>query len=125
MSDMQEPSIRDLQLVATRMRRNIIRMTSAASSGHATSSLSAADIVAALFFGALRYDVNNPLHPNNDRFVLSKGHAAPVLYAAWAEAGAIPKEHLLTLHRFESDLEGHPTPRFRWADVATGSLGQG
>jgi len=87
--------------------------------------LSAADIVATLFFTTLRYDVPNPDNPLNDRFVLSKGHAAPLLYAVWAEAGAFPVERLKTLRRIDSELEGHPTPRFKWAEVATGSLGQG
>src|SRR5207249_2504980 len=93
--------------------------------GHPTSCMSAADIVSALFFHVMRYDPNDHSNPNNDRFILSKGHAAPVLYAAWAEAGIIPVEQLLTLRRIDSDLEGHPTPRLKWVDVATGSLGQG
>ena len=84
-----------------------------------------AEIVAALFFEHMRYDPRDPQNPDNDRFVLSKGHAAPVLYAAWAEAGLLKREDLLTLRRFDSDLEGHPTPRLPFADVATGSLGQG
>jgi transketolase len=87
--------------------------------------MSAADIVAALFFGQMRYDPHDPKNPDNDRFVLSKGHAAPVLYAAWAEAGLFPREELLKLRRIDSDLEGHPTPRLPFVDVATGSLGQG
>jgi len=87
--------------------------------------MSAADITAAVFFYAMRYEVENPKNPINDRFVLSKGHAAPLLYAALAEAGAFPVERLLTLRQFTSDLEGHPTPRLPWVDVATGSLGQG
>jgi transketolase len=73
----------------------------------------------------MRYDPQNAKHPNNDRFILSKGHAAPLLYAAWAEAGIIAPEQLLTLRRIDSDLEGHPTPCLKWVDVATGSLGQG
>jgi len=81
--------------------------------------------MAALFFAEMRYDPADPRGEDNDRFVLSKGHAAPILYAAWAEAGIIPREHLLTLRRLDSDLEGHPTPRLPWVDVATGSLGQG
>jgi transketolase len=100
-------------------------MTTEAGSGHPTSCLSAADLIAAVFFRALRYDVRHIHHPTNDRFILSKGHAAPLLYAVWAEAGAIPAERLMTLRRVESELEGHPTPRFPWAEVATGSLGQG
>jgi transketolase len=111
--------------MATRMRRQVLQMTSAAGSGHPTSSLSAADLVAALFFHALRYDVVRPDDPHNDRFVLSKGHGAPILYAALAEAGAFPAAALADLRRFGSDLEGHPTPRLPWVDVATGSLGLG
>jgi len=87
--------------------------------------MSAADITAAVFFYAMRYDLTDPKNPLNDRFVLSKGHAAPLLYAAWAEAGAFPVERLKTLRQFNSDLEGHPTPRLPWVEVATGSLGQG
>ena len=81
--------------------------------------------MAALFFEEMRYDPRDPQNPDNDRFVLSKGHAAPVFYAAWAEAGFLRREDLLTLRRLDSDLEGHPTPRLPFADVATGSLGQG
>ncbi|MFA0731088.1 MAG: hypothetical protein LKKZDAJK_000955 [Candidatus Fervidibacter sp.] len=114
-----------LAAMAQLLRRHCVEMTTLAGSGHPTTCLSAADLVAALFFHALRYDVPNPDNPLNDRFVLSKGHAAPLLYAVWAEAGAIPVERLKTLRRIDSELEGHPTPRFKWAEVATGSLGQG
>src|SRR3989441_7709382 len=110
---------------ATRLRIHSIRSTAEAGSGHPTSCMSAADLVATLFFHVMRYDPQNPHNPNNDRFVLSKGHAAPVLYAAWAEAGAFPVERLKTLRQFTSELEGHPTPRLPWVEVATGSLGQG
>jgi transketolase len=81
--------------------------------------------MAALFFAELRFDPKDPHHPGSDRFVLSKGHAAPILYAAWAEAGAFSRDDLLTLREIGSDLEGHPTPRLPFVDVATGSLGQG
>ena len=84
-----------------------------------------ADVMAALFFAEMRFDPQNPRHPGSDRFVLSKGHAAPILYAAWAEAGAFDRAELLKLRRMDSDLEGHPTPRLPFVDVATGSLGQG
>src|SRR4051812_21100748 len=117
--------IKALQDKATRLRIDSIRATTEAGSGHPTSCMSAADIVATLFFHVMRYDLHNPAYPNNDRFILSKGHAAPLLYSAWAEAGAMPVEKLLTLRRIDSDLEGHPTPRLKWVDVATGSLGQG
>lgn len=107
------------------LRIESVRATSEAGSGHPTSCCSAADIVAALFFSVMRYDPKNPRHPGSDRFVLSKGHAAPLLYAAWAEAGLFDKADLLTLRTLTSDLEGHPTPRLPFVDVATGSLGQG
>jgi transketolase len=114
-----------LQNVATQLRIDSILATTEAGSGHPTSCMSAAEIMATLFFGEMRYDPRNPKNADNDRFVLSKGHAAPVLYAAWAEAGLFPREHLLDLRKMSSDLEGHPTPRLSFADVATGSLGQG
>jgi transketolase len=116
------PALKD---VATRLRIESIRATTAAGSGHPSSCCSAADLVAALFFAEMRFDPGQPRDPDNDRFVLSKGHAAPLLYAAWAEAGFIPRAELLTLRRIDSDLEGHPTPRLPFVDVATGSLGQG
>src|SRR5690348_10109947 len=114
-----------LQDKATRLRIDSIRATTAAGSGHPTSCASAAEIVSALFFSVMRYDPKQPHSPANDVFVLSKGHAAPILYAAWSEAGLFPREHLLTLRKIDSDLEGHPTPRLPYVDVATGSLGQG
>src|SRR5260370_12348630 len=73
----------------------------------------------------MRFDPKDPRYANNDRFILSKGHAAPLLYSAWAELGLFPREHLNTLRELSSDLEGHPTPRLSFVDVATGSLGQG
>lgn len=111
--------------IATRLRIDSVRSTSEAGSGHPTTCCSAAEIVAALFFSEMRYDPRDPQNPDNDRFVLSKGHAAPILYAAWAEAGFITREDLLRLRQIDSDLEGHPTPRLPFVDVATGSLGQG
>ncbi len=114
-----------LKNLAARLRIDSIRATTAAGSGHPTSCCSAADIVAALFFSEMRYDPTQPQHPHADRFILSKGHAAPILYAAWAEAGYIPRDELLKLRELSSDLEGHPTPRLPFVDVATGSLGQG
>jgi transketolase len=114
-----------LQNIATRLRIDSARSTSEAGSGHPTSCFSAADAVAALFFAEMRFEPKNPHHPGSDRFILSKGHAAPVLYAAWAEAGAFDRSELLKLRRIDSDLEGHPTPRLPFVDVATGSLGQG
>ncbi len=117
--------IQALEAMGNRLRIHSIVATSEAGSGHPTTCMSAADLTAAVFFYAMRYDVANPKNPLNDRFVLSKGHAAPLLYAAWAEAGAFAVERLKTLREFTSDLEGHPTPRLPWVEVATGSLGQG
>jgi transketolase len=114
-----------LKNIATRLRIESIRSTSESGSGHPTTCCSAADIIAALFFAEMRFDPTDPQHPGADRFVLSKGHAAPILYAAWAEVGYIPRAELLRLREFTSDLEGHPTPRLPFVDVATGSLGQG
>jgi len=111
--------------IANQLRIHSITSTTAAGSGHPTSCCSAADLVAALFFGQMRFDPRNPHYRNNDRFILSKGHAAPLLYAVWAELGAFPVEELNKLRRIDSDLEGHPTPRLPFVDVTTGSLGQG
>ncbi len=97
-----------------------------AGSGHPTSSLSATDLMTTLLFGGfLRYDTTNPQHPNNDRLIFSKGHASPLFYALWMVAGAITQDELKTYRKFGSTLEGHPTPRFKFAEAATGSLGQG
>src|SRR3984885_1390363 len=122
---MIETDIELLKGIANQLRIHSIESTTAAGSGHPTSCCSAADIAAALFFGHMKYDPKNPHYYNNDRFILSKGHAAPLLYAVWAENGFIPIPELLKLRQFGSDLEGHPTPRLAFADVATGSLGQG
>lgn len=114
-----------LENKAYNLRVNSILETTQAESGHATSALSAADIVAVCFFYAMHFDPKNINNPNNDRFVLSKGHAAPILYAVWKELGVISQEELMTYRQFNSPLEGHPTPRFIPAQAATGSLGQG
>jgi transketolase len=114
-----------LHNIATQLRIDSIRATTAAGSGHPTSSMSAAEIMACLFFSVMNFDPQDPSNPANDKFVLSKGHAAPVLYSAWAELGYIKREHLLTLRRIDSDLEGHPTPILKFVAVPTGSLGQG
>ncbi|XP_005075247.3 transketolase-like protein 2 [Mesocricetus auratus] len=114
-----------LQDVANRLRIHSIRATCASSSGHPTSCCSAAEIMAVLFFHTMRYKQADPEHPDNDRFVLSKGHAAPILYAVWVELGSIAESDLLNLRKIHCDLEGHPTPRLPFVDVATGSLGQG
>jgi transketolase len=122
---MNDIDIEKLKGIANQLRIHSITSTTAAGSGHPTTCLSAADIVAALFFGQMRYDAKDPHYHNNDRFILSKGHGAPLLYAVWAEAGLVPAAELLKLRQLGSDLEGHPTPRLAFVDVATGSLGQG
>ncbi|XP_059148584.1 transketolase-like isoform X2 [Physella acuta] len=118
-------TIQSLKDIANKLRIHSIEATNASNSGHPTSCCSAADIMSVLFFHTMRYTIKEPRHPNNDRFILSKGHAAPILYAAWAEAGLFPASQLLDLRKLSSDLEGHPTPRLNFVDVATGSLGQG
>lgn len=114
-----------LEHKAYKMRVESLQMTTQAGSGHPTSALSAADIVAALFFYAMRFDPDNFKNPNNDHFILSKGHAAPILYAAWAELGKLTQDELMTLRKFGSPLEGHPVPRLEYVEAATGSLGIG
>ena len=107
------------------MRLSSLTMTSLAESGHPTSCLSAADIVSALFFYAMHYDPHSAIHPNNDRFILSKGHAAPLLYAAWKELGILTNDDLRNYRKIDSVLEGHPTLRFEHTEAATGALGIG
>lgn len=117
--------IQQLKDIANRLRINSIRATNASNSGHPTSCASMAEIMSVLFFDTMRYSIKDPRDQSSDRFVLSKGHSAPILYAAWAEAGLFPTSDLLNLRKIDSDLEGHPTPRLNFIDVATGSLGQG
>jgi transketolase len=107
------------------LRVDSVRAAAVTKSGHPTSSMSAADLMAVLLAKHLRYDFDRPEHPGNDHLVFSKGHASPLLYALFKAAGAITDEELLTFRRFGSRLEGHPTPVIPWVDVATGSLGQG
>ena len=114
---MIDTDIELLKGIANQLRIHSITSTTAAGSGHPTSCCSAADVVATLFFGHMRYDAKNPHYHNNDRFILSKGHAAPLLYAAWAETGLFPASELLKLRQFGSDFEGHPTPRLPFVDV--------
>ncbi|MFF2255310.1 transketolase [Streptomyces sp. NPDC058142] len=117
---------RQLTELAQQLRVDSVRASAAAGSGHPTSSMSAADLMAVLLARHMRYDFDRPAHPGNDRFVLSKGHASPLLYAAYKAAGAINDTELLTFRRLDSRLEGHPTPRrLPWVETATGSLGQG
>ena len=112
--------------IAKRIRHDILSMTTEAGSGHPTSSLSAVELMTGLLFdGIFRYDLEQPGHPNNDRLLFSKGHASPLFYSLWAAAGKVSREELFTYRRFGSPLEGHPTPAFRYAEAATGSLGQG
>ena len=120
-------SLEGIKERARRMRISIIRMLAEAGSGHPGGSLSSADIVAALYFGGvMNYDENDPENPDRDRFILAKGHAAPVLYAAFAEIGYIPEAELLTLRRLHSRLQGHPdSKKISAVEVSTGSLGQG
>ncbi len=125
MEELTDSRIRSLKVMANRLRRHSLRATTAAKSGHPSSCFSSAEIVSCLFFHFLRYDLKNPKSLQNDRFVLSKGHAAPILWAALAEAGAYSIDQLLTLRKIGSELEGHPTPRSPFVDVGTGSLGQG
>ena len=120
---MTKPDV--LRKIAARLRIHSLRMTTRAGSGHPTTCLSMADLAACLFFSEMRYNVADAEDWGNDEFVLSKGHAAPILWAAYAEAGIIPEEELLDLRKISSRLEGHPTPRMSWVKAATGSLGQG
>jgi transketolase len=106
-------------------RVDSIRMAAAAGSGHPTSAMSAADLVAVLVDGYLRYDFSDPRSPANDRLVFSKGHASTLLYAVYRAAGVVSAEETASYRRYGSMLEGHPTPLIPWVDVATGSLGQG
>ena len=109
----ESTTLRDL---ATKLRIHSVKMTLASKSGHPTSCSSMAELMSVLFFKVMRY--KDPVvhkfqrDPENDRFILSKGHAAPILYAAWAEAGLFPTEDLMNLRKINSDLEGHPTPRY-------------
>ena len=115
-----------LRKLAKLIRYYILVSTTEAGSGHPTSSLSATDLMTCLLFGGVfRFDPDQPGHPNNDRLIFSKGHASPLLYSLWAAAGKVSEEELMTLRKFGSPLEGHPTPAFRYAEAATGSLGQG
>jgi transketolase len=123
---MNKPSIEELKARAKQIRRDIIEMTGAAGSGHPGGSLSATELVTALYFAIMRHDPKNPKWPDRDRFILSKGHAAPVLYSALAEAGYFDRALLLTLRKLASPLQGHPDMRrLPGVEASTGSLGQG
>ena len=115
-----------LEKIAKLIRYFIISSTTHAGSGHPTSSLSATDLMTALLFDSFfRFDLDHPEHPNNDRLIFSKGHASPLFYALWAAAGKITEKELMTMRKFGSPLEGHPTVTFKYTEAATGSLGQG
>ncbi|HWQ21439.1 MAG TPA: transketolase [Clostridia bacterium] len=115
-----------LTKIAARVRYDILHMSTQAGSGHPTTSLSAADLMTGLFFGGtFHFDLDEPQNPCNDRVIFSKGHASPLFYALYAAAGVLSQEDLLTYRKMGSPLEGHPTPRFAYAEAATGSLGQG
>jgi len=115
----------DWRELGQQLRVDSIRSSSAAGSGHPTSSMSAADLMAVLMAKYLHYDFDNPDDPRNDHLIFSKGHASPLLYAMFKAAGAISDDEMLTFRKFGSRIEGHPTPVLPWVDVATGSLGQG
>src|SRR5678815_4390834 len=125
--NMQKTSdVAQLAAIAKRMRRTAIEMITEAGSGHPGGSLSAAEIVTTLFFDVLRHDPENPHWPDRDRFILSKGHCCPILYAVMAECGYCPKDKLMTLRKLGSIYQGHPDVRFLPAlEASTGSLGQG
>lgn len=116
----------DLKNIADRLRLDVIEMTSEAGSGHPGGSLSSADLMAVLYFRIMKHRPSNPEWDGRDRFVLSKGHVAPILYAALAESGYFPKEELLTLRKIGSRLQGHPVrDKLPGIEMSTGSLGQG
>lgn len=115
-----------LEKISKLIRYFILISTTKAGSGHPSSSLSAVELMSTLFFGGFfKFKINDIKYINNDRLIFSKGHASPLMYSLWAAAGAVSEEELLTLRKFESRLEGHPTPDFPYAEAATGSLGQG
>ncbi len=126
MVEVQANAVATIKELARQLRVDSIRCTTEAGSGHPTSSMSAADIMAVLMTKYLKYDFSKPEHPVNDRLIFSKGHACPLLYSMYKAAGAITDNELMTLRKFGSRLEGHPIPKLLpWVDVATGSLGQG
>jgi len=119
-------STTELKEIAKKLRRHVITMTATAGSGHPGGSLSAADIITALYFKVLRHSPQNPQWPDRDRFILSKGHAAPILYAALAETGYFPVAELETLRKLNSRLQGHADRKFtRGVEMSSGSLGMG
>src|SRR5438045_241508 len=120
----QASSVAELRDLGQQLRVDSIRASDVKKSGHPTSSMSAADLMAVLFAKYLRYDFDQPESPLNDHVIFSKGHASPLLYSLYLAAGAVSEEELLTFRTFGSRLQGHPTPLLPWVDVATGSLGR-
>jgi transketolase len=114
-----------LEKIAKKLRIHTIKMTTESASGHPTTCMSIAELITCLFFDEMQYNINDPFDWANDEVILSKGHAAPILWAAYAEAGIFPEKNLKNLRKITSPLEGHPTPRMKWIKAATGSLGQG
>jgi transketolase len=126
MTSVETPSFTELEAIAKRVRRDIIEMITAAKSGHPGGSLSAVELLVGLYFDQMKHDPKNPKWADRDRFILGKGHAAPVLYSVMAEAGYVPKDQLNTLRRMGSIYQGHPDVRFIPAlEASTGSLGEG
>jgi transketolase len=122
----ERENVNELERIAKLIRYFILASTTEAGSGHPTSSLSAADLMTVLLFGGFfRFDLEQPGHPNNDRLIFSKGHASPLFYSLWAAAGKVTEQELLTMRKFGSPLEGHPTVAFSYVEASTGSLGQG
>ena len=126
MTSAETPSFTELEAISKRVRRSIIEMITAAKSGHPGGSLSAVELLVGLYFDQMKHDPKNPKWTDRDRFILGKGHAAPVLYAVMAEAGYVPKDQLNTLRKMGSIYQGHPDVRFIPAlEASTGSLGEG
>ncbi|MDD5449666.1 MAG: transketolase [Candidatus Omnitrophica bacterium] len=122
---MKRPNIKDLKNKAVEIRKDILTMLAAAGSGHTGGSLSIVEILIALYYYKLRHNPKDPQWPDRDRFILSKGHAAPALYAVLSELGYFPKEELLTLRKYGSRLQGHPQKGLPGIEISSGSLGQG
>lgn len=121
-----EKSLASLEQITKTLRRDIVKMVTESASGHPGGSLSSVEIITTLYFNEMNVDINNPKDPNRDRFILSKGHAAPVLYAALAEKGFFNKEELMKLRKMGAMLQGHPNMNYiPGVDMSTGSLGQG